>query len=60
MLEDDEGYDNVAVFIDRFSKKAVLLPCYKTAIAKDLADLYFTYCFRHLGLPETIVSNRGP
>lgn len=60
MPKDKYGYDTVAVFIDRFSKKAVSIPCYKTATAIDLAELYYEHCFRHQGLPDSIVSDRGP
>ena len=59
MPEDDEGYNNVAMFIDCFSKKAISLLYYKTTTAKDLADLYYTYCFRYLRLLDFIVSDRG-
>lgn len=60
MPEDDEGFNMVAIFIDRLSKKAVTIPCKKTVTAKDLAEMYFVHCFRHLGVPESIVSDRGP
>ncbi|KAI1001697.1 hypothetical protein K3495_g6500 [Podosphaera aphanis] len=52
MPEDSDGFNMVAVFIDRLSKK--------TVTAKDLAKMYFIHCFRHLGVPESIVSDRGP
>ena len=38
MPRDEDGYDTIAVFIDRFSKKAVSLPCKKTATARVLAE----------------------
>ena len=60
ILKDDYSYDVIVVFINRFSKKAVLLPYWKTAIAKDLAELYAVYCYRHIGLPDSVVSDRGP
>ena len=56
---DSEGFNMVVVFIDRLSKKAVSIPCKKTINAKDMAELYFIHCFRHLGVPENIVSDRG-
>ena len=59
MPEDNEGYNAIVVFIDRLSKKAVSLPCRKTATAKDLAELYAVHCYRHVGLPDSVVSNRG-
>ena len=47
MPRDDNGYDAIAVFIDRFSKKAVSLPYKKTAIARVLAELYAIYYYRY-------------
>ncbi len=58
MPKDDEGYSIIAVFIDRFSKKAVIVLCRKTATIKDLAEIYVIYCYRHLRLPDLIVLDR--
>ena len=55
-----EGYDMVFVVIDRFSKQAVSLPCYKTVTAEDIARLYIDAIYRHKGPPDSIVSDRGP
>ena len=60
MPEDNEGFNMVVVFIDRLSKKAVNIPCKKTVNAKYLAEIYFVYCFCHLGLPDSVVSDCGP
>ncbi len=59
MPKDDKGYNIIAVFIDRFSKKAVTILCRKTAIIKDLAEIYVVYYYRHLGLPNSVVSDHG-
>jgi hypothetical protein len=59
MPRDDDGYNVIVVFIDRFSKKAVSLPYKKTATAKVLAELYAVYYYRYIGLPDSIVSDRG-
>ncbi len=59
MPKDDEGYNIIIVFINRFSKKAVTIPCRKTAIIKDLAEIYVIYYYRYLGLPDSVVSDRG-
>ena len=45
MLKDDYSYDAIVVFINRFSKKAVSLPYWKTATAKNLAELYAVHCY---------------
>jgi hypothetical protein len=57
---DKQGYDNVAVFIDRLSKEAVSIPCTKEATAKDLAEMFYIHVYRHHNTPESIVSDRGP
>ena len=57
---DKHGYDNVLVFIDRFSKQAISIPCRKTSDARDLAKLYLYHVYRYFGAPLTITSDRGP
>jgi hypothetical protein len=57
---DKQGYDNIAVFIDRLSKEAVSIPCTKEATAKDLAEMFYIHVYRHHNVPESIVSDRGP
>ncbi len=59
MLKDDEGYNIIVVFIDRFSKKVVTIPCRKTATIKDLAEIYVIYYYYYLGLPDSVVSDHG-
>ncbi len=59
MPKDNKGYNIITVFIDRFSKKAVTIPCRKTATIKDLAEIYVIYCYRYLGLPDSVVSDYG-
>jgi predicted aspartyl protease len=58
--KDRHGYDNVFVVVDRLGKRPFSLPCYKTAKAKDAAWLYYEHIYRIYGLPDTIVSDRGP
>ena len=42
---DNNGYNAIAIFIDRFSKKAISLPYKKTATARVLAELYAVYYY---------------
>jgi hypothetical protein len=58
--KDKHGYDTAFVVMDRLSKQSISIPCYKTTTAKDMAQLYVTYVYRHRGAPQTIVSDRGP
>jgi hypothetical protein len=60
MPPDDDGYNVIAVFIDRFSKKVISLPYKKTTTVKVLTELYAVYYYRYQGLPDSVVSNRGP
>ncbi|CAL3963542.1 unnamed protein product [Diplocarpon coronariae] len=56
---DELGYDFALVIIDRLSKKAVSIPCYKTVDAKGLAELFLIHWIRHFGMPDSILSDRG-
>ena len=59
MPEDNKGYNAIVVFIDRLSKKAVSLPYKKTTTIKDLAELYAVYCYYYVGLPNSVISDKG-
>ena len=59
-LVDKEGYDCLFVVIDRLSKQAVSVPCYKTVNARDLAELFLKHVWCREGFPDSIVSDRGP
>ncbi len=45
MPKNDEGYYIIIVFINRFSKKVVIILCRKTAITKDFAEIYVVYYY---------------
>jgi hypothetical protein len=55
-----KGFDAICVFVDRLTKQRHLLPCHTTISAEGLADLFCDRVFRYHGLPESIVSDRGP
>jgi len=57
---DRNGYDAVMIFVDRFGKRSISLPCKKTIDAKGAARLYINFPYRIYGPPDTIVSDRGP
>ena len=59
ILEDNEGYNIIVVFINRLSKKAVSLPYRKTTTIKDLVELYTVYYYYYIGLPDSVVSDRS-
>jgi hypothetical protein len=56
---DKAGNDVILVVLDRLSKEPVSILCKKTCTAKELAQLFLEYIFRHYSFPRSIVSDRG-
>lgn len=59
-LPDSHGFTAVTVIIDRFSKACKLIPLKGLPTAMETANTLFHHVFRNYGLPEDIVSDRGP
>jgi hypothetical protein len=59
-LPRSKGFDTICVVVDRLTKQWHLIPYTPTVIAEGLVDLFCDRIFRYHGLPETIVSDRGP
>ena len=57
--KDKHGYDSVLVVVDWLSKRAVLMPCYKTTSAREMARLFIKHIYRWKGPPNIIVSDWG-
>ncbi|KAL0150837.1 hypothetical protein M9458_053856 [Cirrhinus mrigala] len=55
-----EGNTCVLVIVDHFSKSCKLVPLRGLPTAMETAEQLFHQAFRHFGLPEEIVSDRGP
>lgn len=55
-----EGNTTILVTTDRFSHVVHLIPLPSLPSAFQTAELLFTHLFRYYGLPEDIVSDRGP
>ncbi|CDQ73324.1 unnamed protein product [Oncorhynchus mykiss] len=55
-----EGNTTILVVVDRFSKSCRLLPLHGLPMVLQTAVALFTHVFRHYGVPEDIVSDRGP
>ncbi len=55
-----DGYTCILVIIDRFSKFCRLTPLTGLSTALQMAELLFNRVFRYYGIPEDIVSDRGP
>jgi hypothetical protein len=58
--ESRTGHNMVAIFVDRLGKRPITIPVRDTITAKQLVPLFLTHVVRHVGLPDSIVSDRGP
>ncbi|KAL0188420.1 hypothetical protein M9458_015519, partial [Cirrhinus mrigala] len=59
-LPRSEGNTCILVVVDRFSKMCKLIPLSGLPTAMEAAEHLFNQVFRQFGLPEEIVSDRGP
>ncbi|KAI2664190.1 Transposon Tf2-9 polyprotein [Labeo rohita] len=59
-LPPSNGYTAILSVIDRFSKGCRLIPLAKLPTAMETAEILCNWVFRLYGLPEDIVSDRGP
>jgi len=55
-----QGYDSILVVVDQFTKMAYFVPTTEKTTAKGLARLFRDNVWRLHGLPERIISDRGP
>jgi len=55
-----QGYDSILVVVDRFTKMAHFVPTTEKTTAEGLARLFRDNVWRLHGLPESIISDRGP
>ncbi len=59
-LPASDGNTGILVVVDRFSKSCRLIPLKRLPTAMETAELMFNHMFRYFGIPEDIVSDRGP
>ena len=59
-LPKSKGFDSIFVVVCRLTKQAHFVPCKESMSALELADLYIANIFKHHGLPDDIISDRGP
>ncbi len=59
-LPASQGHTTILTVIDRFSKACRLIPLPKLPPAFETAEVLCNYVFRFYGLPEDVVSDRGP
>jgi hypothetical protein len=43
MPKDKGGFNTILVFINQLGKRPILIPCYKTSTARELAYYFITY-----------------
>jgi transposase InsO family protein len=55
-----QGSTAILVVVDQFSKSCSLILLLSLPTALQTAEALFTHVFRHYGVPEDIVSDRGP
>jgi transposase InsO family protein len=59
-LPPSKRFDSICVVVDRLTKQRHLIPCKTTITAEGLVQFFCDRVFCYHGLPETIVSDRGP
>ncbi len=59
-LPESKGFDMILVVVDRFTKKAYFIPTNTTLTSNGVAMLFRDHIFREHGIPEKVISNRGP
>ncbi len=59
-LPNSDGHNTILTVVDRFSKACRLIPLPKLPMALETAELLCNQVFRYYGLPEDILSDRGP
>jgi hypothetical protein len=59
-LPPSQGYDSIFVSVDRLSKRVHVAPTNATLSALGTARLFRDHVWRHHGLPEEVISDRGP
>ena len=56
-----DGFDSILVVVDQgLSKGVILIPCNKTITSEDTAHLFLENLYKRFGLPDKIISDRGP
>jgi transposase InsO family protein len=60
-LPNSDGYDSILVVVDQgLSKGVILCPCTKSITSEDTAQLLLDNLYKRFGLPDKIISDRGP
>ena len=54
------SYNSVLVVVDRYSKRDRFIPNHKDDIAMEVAPLFWNITIADVGIPQVIISDRGP
>ena len=56
-----DGFDSILVMVDQgLTKGVILTPCKKTITAEETGRLLLENLYKQFGLPDKIISDRGP
>jgi transposase InsO family protein len=55
-----KGFDAILTVVDRFTKMTHFIQCTKTINSEETANMVMQEVFRHHGLPDNIIKDRGP
>lgn len=59
-LPSSKGYNAIATYVDLYSKQVHLVATTDTVTAEGIGELHYQTIFRLHGIPQKIVSDRGP
>jgi len=59
-LPEINSFNSINVVVDKFSKAIVITPCRKDITAEETATLFLNNVWKRFGLPDKIISDRGP
>jgi transposase InsO family protein len=54
------SFYSILFIVDKLTKLVRLIPCREAMTAMDTAAITYTHWISHYGLPEQIISDRGP
>ena len=58
-LPESNGFNSILVVVDRLSKMAHYIPTTEEVTSEQVAKLFFDKIFKHHGIPDSLVSDRG-
>jgi transposase-like protein len=59
-LPESHGYDAIMNVIDSVTKHVHFIPMHTTINAKGTARLFLKEVWKHHGMPQVVLSDRGP